>query len=76
MTVKNPRVNVTLTEDILELLNIKAKAEGRSVSSVTKDLIIDALEREEDLYFSAKADAIDLENTKLYTHEEVWRQLV
>ena len=70
---KNPRINVTLEPKILDTLNMVADKEHCSVSSLTKELIIEALERREDLSLSAIADLRDSEPT--ISHDEAWKNI-
>ena len=52
MPTNNPRVNVTLDPATNETLLRIAKEENKSVSSVIKELTLEALELREDLYLS------------------------
>lgn len=56
MPTDNPRLNITLQPDIAALLTRLAKKENKSVSSMAKDLVIDALERREDVMLSLLAE--------------------
>ena len=73
MSVKNPRINVTLEPKILDLLNMVASKEHRSVSSMTRELVIEALERREDLALSSIADLRDNEPT--FSHDQAWKNI-
>ena len=73
MTTKNPRINVTLEPNIVDILNMVATRENCSVSSLTKELIIEALERREDLTLSTVADLRD--NEPNISHDKAWKDL-
>lgn len=73
MPTKNPRVNVTFEEATAEFLTELAKQEDKSVSSLVKELIIEALERREDLALSAIAEIRDVQHTKKIGHKDAWK---
>lgn len=73
MPTQNPRLNLTLNDDIMKSLNALAKKSKQTVSAVAKKLLEDALETQEDIYFSRLANERDTENTKWISHEEVWK---
>jgi predicted DNA-binding protein len=73
MTTKNPRINITLEETTANILNDLASREHKSVASVARELIAEALELREDIYLSALADARLSENNKPLNHEDVWK---
>lgn len=56
MPTDNPRLNITLQPDLAALLTRLAKKENKSVSCMAKDLVIDALERREDVMLSLLAE--------------------
>lgn len=72
MPTKNPRVNITLEESEVGLLSDLAKKEGKSVSRLAKELILESLERREDIVFSKIAESRDIKNTKKVLHEDAW----
>lgn len=72
MSTKNPRVSITLDVTTAKLLSKLAKQKRRSVSSIAKEFILDALERREDIYFSVLADIRDDEKTRRVAHKEAW----
>ena len=55
MPTKNPRINITFEETTVGLLAHLAKQEHKSVSSLAKELVLEALERREDMVLSAIA---------------------
>ena len=77
MPTKHPRINVTLDEENLGLLSRLARKRKKSLSAAAKDLILEAMELQEDLYFSRLADGRleEMEKTKAtwIPHEEAWK---
>ena len=56
MPTKNPRINVSVEKSIYSIIEILAKEKGVSISMVTRDLIKEALEINEDVLLAAFAD--------------------
>jgi hypothetical protein len=75
MPTTNPRLNVTFQPETAALLAQMAKREGKSVASLTKELVLDALERREDIALSLLAERREKEQKgkRFYSHEETWR---
>jgi uncharacterized protein (DUF1778 family) len=73
MPTKNPRINVTFEEPIAKLLSSLANHEHKSLSSMVKELALEALERREDKYLSTLATKLDADDTKTYSHSEAWK---
>lgn len=73
MPTKNPRINITFEESTAGLLSYLAQQEQKSVSGLAKELIMDALERREDRFLSAIAEARDSVESKKVNHEDVWK---
>jgi metal-responsive CopG/Arc/MetJ family transcriptional regulator len=74
MPTKNPRINVVLDQPLYELIEQMAERKGVSLSLVTRDLIKEALEIEEDValgYLAAEREATYDADTTL-SHEDVW----
>jgi len=71
---KNPRINVALEKPIYLLIEKLARQRGLSLSMVTRDLIRDALEIQEDAVLSAIAEEREttLTDRETLTHDEVW----
>ncbi|MDH4466622.1 MAG: ribbon-helix-helix domain-containing protein [Bacteriovoracaceae bacterium] len=70
-TVKQ-RVNITLDDEIytaLKNLSLKTK---KSISGLGLELIEKALEMNEDIYFSRKADERLKKKEKKISHEKAW----
>lgn len=72
MTTKNPRINVTFDETMAGVLYELAKNEDRSVSSLVRDLTVEALELREDLYLSRLAEQVDSKKSKKIDHDKAW----
>lgn len=73
MPTKNPRVNVTFEENMMQTLSSLANNDKKSVSSVVRELAIEALELREDGYFSQLAESLDKNNKEIYDHENAWK---
>ena len=72
MPAKNPRLNLTIGPDQLGLISRLARKRKTSLSETALSLISDALEMQEDLYFSELGEEILGSNKKWYAHEEAW----
>jgi hypothetical protein len=73
MPAKNPRINITLEESVAGLLASLAAQEHKSVSSLAKELLLEALERREDMTLSSLAKRRDLIKTKRIKHDDAWK---
>ena len=75
MPTANPRLNVTFLPETAALLEELAAREGKSVASLTKELVLDALERREDIALSLIADRREKEHKgkKTISHNSAWR---
>lgn len=73
MPTKNPRLNVVLDSDLLEMVEKISKKEGKSMSVVAKELIEDALEKHEDLILSEMAMKREAKSKKTVSHEKAWK---
>ena len=74
MPTSHPRLNVVLEKPLYDSLSRLAAKDGVSRSFKARDLIRDALELEEDAYWTRKAE----ERAKTFpkrglTHKEVWK---
>lgn len=74
MPTQHPRLNVVLEKPLYHSVSRLAKKEGISLSLKARDLIREALELQEDLYWEKKAGARDrtFNSKKALTHKEVW----
>lgn len=73
MPTKNPRINITFEESTVDLLTNLANEAEMSVSSFAKTLILEALERREDVVLSAIAQVRDVETAKRVKHRNAWK---
>jgi len=73
MATKNPRINVTFNQEIVDTLSFFAKKEHKSVAALTKALVLHSLGLKEDMALSKIAHELDIEGTKTISHEEVWK---
>lgn len=74
MSTKNPRLMVVLEPPLYKWVKRTAKKEGTSISTKVRDLIREAYESYEDLYWSRTGEARLSSFTKKHslTHEQVW----
>ncbi len=77
MPTKNPRFNITFSQDEAELITSLAKQKRKSISYIAKELILEALERHEDMALSAIADAREEDAKKKaekrISHKDAWK---
>ncbi len=73
MPTKNPRINITLEESTAGFLARLAHQEHKSISSIAKELVLEALERREDIALSAIAKARDGVKAKRIKHSAAWK---
>ncbi|MFH1830087.1 MAG: hypothetical protein ABH871_04855 [Pseudomonadota bacterium] len=73
MPTKKPRLNIVLTTAILQALTELAKNEDKSLSVVAQELIVDALERHEDLLLSGIAMKRENESKRTVSHDKAWK---
>lgn len=74
MPTKNPRINVAVDKSIYSIIETVAKEKGVSMSMVTRELIKEALEINEDIYLASFAEEREKTFSKgtSLSHEEVW----
>lgn len=72
MPTKSPRINMTLEESLSAILVQLAKQEHKSISNMAKELVIEALERREDVALSAIANLRDKTKAKRIKNEDAW----
>ncbi len=72
---KNPRLNVVLEPSLYQTLQKLAKHEGISLSLKARDLIREALELHEDLYWDTVASEREktFKKKQALSHEEIWK---
>jgi len=73
MPTKNPRVNITFDPSMMNIITSLAKEEEKSVASLAKELILEALERREDMNLSALAKVRDVKKAKRVKHDDAWK---
>jgi len=73
MPTKNPRLNVVLTKAVLQALTEVAKHEDKSLSVVAQELIVEALDRHEDLLLSGIAMKRESQSKRTVSHDRAWR---
>ena len=59
MVTMKPSINISIPDEISEVLNRAAQQTQKSVSTIALELIEWAIEEREDIYFSKIADAIE-----------------
>jgi predicted DNA-binding protein len=73
MATTKQRVNITLTDEIfaaLKQLSLKSK---KTISGLGQELIEKALETNEDIHFSVKADERLKKKEKIISHDKAWK---
>ncbi len=75
MVTKNPRLNVVLEPSLYAGISHLARKEGASLSLVARDLLKEALELHEDLYWQESAEKRDktFSHAKALSHKEIWK---
>ena len=73
MPTTNPRINVTFEPKLSNQISSLAAHEHKSASKLIKELVIEALEKREDIYLSDIAENRDVENQKTISHEDAWK---
>ena len=74
MPTAKKRIQVPISDKVHKELERLAKKRGLSLSSLSHDLLEEALELQEDTYFSRTGDkALESLNTKtLISHDDAW----
>ena len=74
MPTQKKRIQIPVTDEVHKELSKLAKKRGLSVSSLTNDLVEEALEIQEDVYFSRHGDKAleSLNEADLVGHDEAW----
>ena len=73
MPTKNPRINLTINAEEASVLNDLAKKQKKSVSGLVYELVIEALEKREDLALSEIAKLRDKPKSKRISHKDAWK---
>ena len=74
MSARSLRINIQCEEPVAGLLAHLAHQKHTSITNFAKELIIEALERHEDIALSAIAEARDKPNAKRVKHKDVWKK--
>ena len=74
MPAKNPRINVVLEEPLYREVQFLAKNDGVSMSTKVRDLLIEVLETQEDIYLAKIADmrVSTWKESLGLSHEKTW----
>ena len=73
MPSTNPRLNVVLDRELQKDLRLAARRRGKSLSAVAADLLRDALERDEDVFFARLSERREKTGKRTYSDEEAWK---
>ena len=73
MPTKNPRLNVVLTKAVLQMLTEIANNEDKSLSVVAQELIVEALDRHEDMLLSSLAQRRERTSKRTVSHDAAWK---
>jgi predicted transcriptional regulator len=69
---QKPRISLTLDPETASLLGAMAQLAHQSTSSLAKELILEALERREDVALATLADLRSIENGSTVKHNDAW----
>jgi predicted DNA-binding protein len=72
MPTAKKRINITVDDDVYEALERLSGKRDQSVAGVGLSLIEEALEYQEDLYFSRVADERLAKKEKRIAHDKAW----
>jgi len=72
MPTAKKRINITLTDEVYEALGRLAEERGQPVAGVGASLIEQALEYQEDVYFSRVADERLARKERRIAHQKAW----
>ena len=73
MPTVNPRINITIPEDVNAILRKRARLLNEPVSKTALKMIMDAIEVDEDIYFAGVGDKRLSDTKKWLPHEKVWK---
>ena len=72
MPTAKKRINITLTDEVYEALGRLADERGQPLAGMGASLIEQALEYQEDVYFSRVADQRLRRKEKRLSHQKAW----
>lgn len=70
---KSKRINITIDNDLYEIIELQAKHKHISLSNMAKRLINKSLEAQEDYLLGKLAAKRMKEETEWVSHEEFWK---
>lgn len=73
MTARTQRLSVNLEGEVFGIVAKIAAKTGQSTSAFARDLMLDALERREDLALSNLAKKRDKNTQKTIKHQDAWK---
>lgn len=73
MALKNRRIAVPFEKTTANLLSHVAQQHNKSVASLVRELVLEALETREDFYLAKLAEKLDRGGAKTYSHDDVWK---
>jgi predicted DNA-binding protein len=74
MTTKKARLSIALTSAVMQALAELARNEEKSLSAMARELIIEVLERHEDLRLSDLALKREFPSRGAFPHEKSWKE--
>lgn len=76
MSTKHPRINVVSEPEMYYAIKKLSKKKGVSMSLMARDLLREALEIQEDIYWAKKAEKRlkNFDPKKAIKHEDFWRE--
>lgn len=72
MATINPRLNITCESELLTTLTRIAAKNNKSLSMMARELLLLAIDKNEDLFLSDLAAKRDQKNTKTISHKKAW----
>ena len=74
MATANPRINITVSNEVAAILSKTAKQSKKSMSKVALELIEWAIEEREDMFFSKAADDVMRSKPKFIPNsDDIWK---
>ena len=73
MATKKARINITCEKETIHLLTELAKKQDRSTAGFAKELILEALEKREDIALSKLAQIRDIATATRIAHNSAWK---
>jgi len=72
MQTMTSRVSVSFTPEISSALGHRARRQKIPLAQAVREIVVNAVEREEDEYFGKLADERRKSATRYVSHEEAW----